>query len=108
MEKLLRRKIDTYLEAWKNNPERKPLIVKGARQIGKTRSIEAFAAQNYKHVIEINFVEQKNIEKFLMIVLRLIPFSKTSLCSILRLNLSLRKPYFSLMSCKHALIAPHR
>ena len=65
MEKLLRRKIDTYLEAWKNNPERKPLIVKGARQIGKTRSIEAFAAQNYKHVIEINFVEQKNIEKFL-------------------------------------------
>lgn len=59
MEKLLRRKIDTYLEAWKNNPKRKPLIVKGARQIGKTRSIEAFAAQNYKHVIEINFVEQK-------------------------------------------------
>ena len=50
--------------AWKNNPDRKPLIIKGARQIGKTRSIEWFASQNYKTVIQINFVEQpkyKNI-----------------------------------------------
>ena len=46
------------MESWKNNPERKPLIVKGARQIGKTRSIEHFAAQHYKHVVKINFVEQ--------------------------------------------------
>ena len=58
MEQILKRKIDAYLESWKNNPERKPLIVKGARQIGKTRSIEHFAAQHYKHVIKINFVEQ--------------------------------------------------
>lgn len=58
MEQILKRKIDAYLESWKNNPKRKPLIVKGARQIGKTRSIEHFAAQHYKHVIKINFVEQ--------------------------------------------------
>lgn len=58
MEQTLKRKIDAYLEAWKNNPERKPLIVKGARQIGKTRSIEHFATQHYKHVVKINFVEQ--------------------------------------------------
>lgn len=58
MEQILKRKIDAYLETWKNNPERKPLIVKGARQIGKTRSIEHFAAQHYKHVVKINFVEQ--------------------------------------------------
>ena len=58
MNKLLRRKIDRYLAAWKNTPERKPLIIKGARQIGKTRSIEWFASQNYKNVIQINFVEQ--------------------------------------------------
>lgn len=38
---------------------RKPLIVKGARQIGKTRSVEWFATQNYESVIPINFVEQK-------------------------------------------------
>ncbi len=58
MEQILKRKIDAYLETWKNNPDRKPLIVKGARQIGKTRSIEHFAAQHYKHVVKINFVEQ--------------------------------------------------
>lgn len=55
---LLKRKVDTYLTNWKKNPDRKPLIIKGARQIGKTRSIEWFASQNYKNVILINFVEQ--------------------------------------------------
>ena len=57
--KLLERKIDKYLLGWKNNPKRKPLIVKGARQIGKTESIRAFGKANYESVIEINFVLQK-------------------------------------------------
>lgn len=59
MEKLLKRKIDKYLTDWKNRPDKKPLIIKGARQIGKTRSVEWFAGQNYVSVIEINFIEQK-------------------------------------------------
>lgn len=54
----LRRKIDQYLIDWKNNPERMPLIVKGARQVGKTESIEFFARGNYTHVVEINFALQ--------------------------------------------------
>ena len=56
---LLKRKIDGFLAQWKQNPERKPLIVKGARQIGKTESIRAFGKKNYESVIEINFVLQK-------------------------------------------------
>ena len=56
---LLKRKIDAFLALWKQNPQRKPLIVKGARQIGKTRSIQAFGQANYESVIEINFVLQK-------------------------------------------------
>ena len=56
---MLKRKIDKYLTDWKNRPDRKPLIIKGARQIGKTRSVEWFAGQNYASVIEINFIEQK-------------------------------------------------
>lgn len=56
---MLKRKIDKYLTDWKNKPDRKPLIIKGARQIGKTRSVEWFAGQNYASVIEINFIEQK-------------------------------------------------
>ncbi len=58
MDKLLKRKIDSFLLKWKDNPHKKPLIIKGARQIGKTRSIEWFAYNNYSNVIQINFVEQ--------------------------------------------------
>ena len=56
---LLERKIDKFLNEWKHNPERKPLIVKGARQIGKTESIRAFGRANYESVLEMNFVLQK-------------------------------------------------
>ena len=55
----LKRKIDTFLIDWKNNKDRMPLIVKGARQIGKTDAIEHFAKNNYKYVVEINFILQK-------------------------------------------------
>ena len=36
----LKRKIDAFLAEWKANPDRKPLIVKGPRQVGKTESIK--------------------------------------------------------------------
>ena len=55
----LKRKIDDFLITWKNNPNRLPLIVKGARQVGKTDAIEYFAKNNYDSFIEINFVLQK-------------------------------------------------
>ena len=59
---LLKRKIDNDLVQWKQNPDRLPLIVKGARQIGKTESIRAFAKKYYKQIIEINFVLQKQFK----------------------------------------------
>ena len=52
----LKRKIDDRLFQWKNTPERYPLIIKGARQVGKTESIRHFAASNYDSMIEINFI----------------------------------------------------
>lgn len=55
----LRRKIDDFFNEWKKAEDRKPLIVKGARQIGKTASIEKFA-ETYENFIEINFaIEDK-------------------------------------------------
>ena len=54
-----KRKIDKFLADWKNNHSRKPLIVKGARQIGKTESILHFAHENYENVVYINFVLDK-------------------------------------------------
>lgn len=59
----LKRKIDTYLNDWKNSDGRKPLIVKGPRQIGKTESIKKFAVENYKSVIEINFVTSEKYKQ---------------------------------------------
>ncbi len=55
----LKRKIDEFLFNWKNNPAHKPLIVKGARQIGKTESILHFAKANYSNVIYLNFALDK-------------------------------------------------
>ena len=50
----LRRKIDEYLKNWKNDVNHLPLIVKGARQIGKTESINEFS-KIYNNVVYINF-----------------------------------------------------
>ena len=55
----LSRKIDQFLDNWKKTKDKSPLIVKGARQIGKTEAIKEFAKNNYKSVVEINFVLQK-------------------------------------------------
>ena len=54
----LKRKIDEYLVNWKNDKDKLPLIIKGARQIGKTNAIRNFGESNYKSYIEINFIEQ--------------------------------------------------
>ena len=51
-----RRKVDSYLRQWKDKENRLPLIIKGARQIGKTESIVHFASENYKNIVYINFV----------------------------------------------------
>ena len=53
---LLKRKVDKYLEGWFGIPNHKPLIINGARQIGKTMSIRAFGKAHYESVVEMNFV----------------------------------------------------
>lgn len=54
----LTRKIDKFLEEWYSNKEKLPLIIRGARQVGKTEAVRHFAKGKYKSFIEINFVEQ--------------------------------------------------
>lgn len=58
----LKRKIDQYLIEWKKDKYKMPLIVKGARQIGKTDTIENFAKNNYENIIEINFALEKQYQ----------------------------------------------
>ena len=59
---LLKRKIDIYLESWFSNKKRKPLIINGARQVGKTMSVRAFGKTHYESVVEINFVLDKEYQ----------------------------------------------
>ena len=54
----LKRKIDDFLIGWKNNSDKKPLIIRGPRQVGKTESVRKFASENYGQVVEINFIEE--------------------------------------------------
>jgi len=63
--KYLKRKIDLFLEEWRRDEARKPLIVKGSRQIGKTESIRNFGAKHYENVIEINFVEEPKYKQII-------------------------------------------
>lgn len=52
----LKRKINKFLDEWLISDKKKPLIIKGARQIGKTKTIEEFAKRNNLSLVEINFV----------------------------------------------------
>ena len=49
------RKIMNYFKNWKDNPHRKPLILQGARQVGKTYSILEFGRNCYENVVYFNF-----------------------------------------------------
>lgn len=59
------RKITEYLTEWKNTPHRKPLIIQGARQVGKTYAALEFGRKNYDNVAYLNFeTNPKFIEAF--------------------------------------------
>lgn len=72
------RNIINQLVAWKNSNERKPLILLGARQVGKTYSLLDFGKQHYKHVAYINcddndqvaglFIQNFNMERVLLAI----------------------------------------
>ena len=61
---MLKRKIYDYLIDWKKTKKNECLIIKGARQVGKTYIVEKFGKENYKYFFNVNFIlhpELKNI-----------------------------------------------
>lgn len=54
---MLRRKIEKELLEWKNKQDKMCLVIKGARQVGKTYIIDKFARENYSNYIYMNFDE---------------------------------------------------
>ena len=55
------REILEDLKEWKDNPDRKPLLLTGVRQCGKTYIIEEFARENFKSYVRINFEESEKL-----------------------------------------------
>jgi predicted AAA+ superfamily ATPase len=60
----MQRAIETRLVAWKNNPERLPLIIRGARQVGKTYSMKWLGENHFKRLAYFNFDEQPDLVGF--------------------------------------------
>ena len=59
----MRRKLTNELINWKTNKRNKPLIIYGARQVGKTYIVREFANANYEYLYEINFEFDKNAKE---------------------------------------------
>ena len=53
---MLKRKIESVLSEWKNSKLKKPLVIKGIRQCGKTYIVRKFAKENYESVVYMNFI----------------------------------------------------
>lgn len=60
----MERKIYNKLLEWKNSKFRKPLILQGARQVGKTYIVNYFAGKEYTNYIYCNFEKEKGLEDF--------------------------------------------
>ena len=61
---MYKRKIEKTLLEWKGQSNRKPLVIKGCRQCGKTSSVVAFAKENYQHVVYLDFHEHREYKAF--------------------------------------------
>ena len=59
----IRRNIDEQLLAWKENPMRKPLLIRGARQVGKSSAIKHLGS-SFTYFAEVNFERNKAIKEF--------------------------------------------
>ena len=63
----MERKMSKKLLEWKNDKDKMPLIIYGARQVGKTYTILTFGKEHYKNVAYINFVVVSNCKSYMLI-----------------------------------------
>ena len=61
MDTYFKRHIDNYLTEWKNSSNRKPLLIRGARQVGKSSAVRNFG-KKFKYFVEINLERQQNLK----------------------------------------------
>jgi Predicted ATPase (AAA+ superfamily) len=63
----IRRDIIEQFKAWKNTPERKPILLKGARQIGKTWAMETFGREAFDYYVKFDFDRQPELKSVFQI-----------------------------------------
>jgi len=61
---MLERNITAHLERWRQSQDRRVLLLRGARQVGKTSSVRSFARSSFKSFVEINFLETPEVGGF--------------------------------------------
>lgn len=70
--KMIKRKLYSDLLNWKNSPRCKPLLLQGARQVGKTILVKEFGEKEYNHLVYLNFEQNPNLAGCLRICSTLI------------------------------------
>lgn len=65
----MRRKIMAALTAWKNSPQRLPLLIYGARQVGKTYALKRFGAEAFADTVYVNFEKEQALAAYLEVSL---------------------------------------
>jgi hypothetical protein len=68
----IKRKADTVLLQWKTDPDRKPILLRGARQVGKSSTVEQFG-RNFEHFVPVNFGHSFSPKTFIICISRQMP-----------------------------------
>jgi len=59
----MKRTIDPILKQWKDSRVRQPLLIRGARQVGKTYSVTAFGKREFENIVTVNFEERPQLSR---------------------------------------------
>ncbi len=60
---IMKRLIEIYLQEWINNPRHKPLILRGARQVGKTWIVDKLGREHFSYYLKVNPEKDKDVEQ---------------------------------------------
>ena len=63
----IKRDIIDFFKRWREQPDRKPILLKGARQIGKTWAMEAFGAECFDYCVKFDFDRQPELKSIFQI-----------------------------------------
>ena len=60
----MKRLVESKILGWKDSPRRKPLIIRGARQVGKTWLVDHVLAKQFEHFVKIDLEKRRDLHTF--------------------------------------------